>query len=107
MEELGFLNPLTKEKKINGERAKYWVSVGAKPSPTIYNLLIKEKALTGKKISVHKAKKGGQEAAMPVAPKAGTVAAPEAVAPAVAPENKPEGKKEEAKPEEVKTEQKT
>ena len=28
VEELGFVNPLTKEKKINKERAKHWLSVG-------------------------------------------------------------------------------
>lgn len=106
VEELGFLNPLTKEKKINGERAKYWVSVGAKPSPTIYNLLVNEKVLTGEKIPVHKAKKGGQEAAAPVAPKAGPVVTPEAGTAPIAPENKPEEKKEEVKSEEIKAEPK-
>lgn len=53
-EEVGFYNPLTKEKVLRGDRIKYWLSVGAKPSPTVYNLLISEKIVVGKKIDVHK-----------------------------------------------------
>ena len=53
-EEVGFWNPLTKEKKINSERIKYWLSKGAKASDTVYNLLVKEKVIEGKKIDVHK-----------------------------------------------------
>lgn len=51
---LGFYNPLTKEKKINVERAKYWMSVGAKPSDTVFNFLISEKIIEGKKRPKHK-----------------------------------------------------
>ena len=54
VEEVGFFNPLTKEKSLKGERIKYWISKGAKASDTVYNLLIKEKILEGKKIDVHK-----------------------------------------------------
>jgi len=54
VEEVGFWNPLTKEKVLRQERIKYWVSVGAKPSPTVFNLLISEKILEGKKIPKHK-----------------------------------------------------
>jgi len=57
VEEVGFLNPLTKEKGLKPERIKYWMSKGAKPSSTVYNLLIKEKILEGEKIPVHKKKK--------------------------------------------------
>jgi small subunit ribosomal protein S16 len=67
-EEVGFYNPLTKEKNLKGDRIKYWISVGAKPSPTVHNLLISEKifaelrsshalakvsAIEGNKIPVH------------------------------------------------------
>ncbi len=58
VEEVGFLNPITKEKNLKAERIKYWISKGAKPSDSVYNLLIKEKVLEGKKIPVHKKKKG-------------------------------------------------
>lgn len=97
-EELGFLNPITKENKINGERAKYWISKGAKPSDTVYNLLIKEKILEGKKIPVHKKSKKKQE----------EIKKEEVAAPAPAEENKPEeAKKEEPvnPPQEEKKEQ--
>ena len=54
VEQVGFYNPLRGEKKLNSERIKYWLSVGAKPSDTVYNLLISEKIVEGKKIDVHK-----------------------------------------------------
>ena len=57
VEEVGFYNPLTKEKVLKSERLKYWLSVGAKPSATIQNLLISEKITEGKKIPVHKKSK--------------------------------------------------
>ena len=42
LENLGFYNPVIqpKEIKLNEERIKYWLSVGAKPSATVQNLLI-------------------------------------------------------------------
>ena len=58
LEILGFYNPLTKERKVNAERAKYWISVGAKPSETAHNLLVSEKIIEEKKIPSHKKKKG-------------------------------------------------
>lgn len=54
VEEVGFWNPLTKEKVLRGERIKHWLLVGAKPSPSVFNLLISEKIIEGKKIQVHK-----------------------------------------------------
>jgi len=57
VEEVGFYNPLTKEKVLRAERIKYWLSKGAKPSDTVYNLLVKEKILEGKKIPKHKVSK--------------------------------------------------
>ena len=39
VEEVGFYNPLTKEKVLKDERIKYWLSVGAQPSETVHNLL--------------------------------------------------------------------
>jgi len=65
VEEVGFYNPRSKEKVLKGERIKYWLSVGAKPSPSIYNLLIKEKIIEGKKIDVHKKAKGKKATSAP------------------------------------------
>ncbi len=61
IEEVGFWNPLTKEKVLKQERIRYWLSVGAKPSVTVHNLLISEKILEGKKIPVHKIAKKVEE----------------------------------------------
>jgi small subunit ribosomal protein S16 len=65
IEELGFLNPLTKKISLNKERILYWMSKGAKESDTVHNLLVKNKILEGKKISVHKKSKKKQEGAAP------------------------------------------
>lgn len=95
VEEVGFLNPLKKERSLKPERIKYWLSVGAKPSPTIYNLLISEKIIEGKKIPLHKKSKKPAETSVPaVAP---SVAPVPVVAPVPAPISVPveEPKKEE------------
>lgn len=52
LEILGFKNPKTKEKKMDAERIKYWLSVGAKTSVTVHNMLISEKIVEGEKINV-------------------------------------------------------
>ncbi len=49
VEEVGFYNPLTKEKRVNTERMKYWMSQGAQPSDTVFNILVDEKIVKGKK----------------------------------------------------------
>ncbi|MDO8524361.1 MAG: 30S ribosomal protein S16 [bacterium] len=54
LEIVGFLNPFTKEKDIKADRIKHWISVGAKPSDTVHNILVKEKVIEAKKIAVHK-----------------------------------------------------
>lgn len=73
VEVLGFFNPLTKEKKIDAERAKYWLSVGAQPSDTLRNFLISAGIMVGKKVDVHKKSKKTAEA--PIVPVASTVSA--------------------------------
>jgi small subunit ribosomal protein S16 len=92
VEEVGFYNPVTKEKVLRQERIKYWLSVGAKPSPTVFNLLVSEKIVEGKKIDVHKKPKEKKAASVPLA--SGTTAS-QGEKPAEAP--KPEEKKEEIK----------
>ena len=61
IEEVGFWNPQSKEKVLKKDRILYWLSVGAKPSPTVFNLLVSEKIIEGKKIDVHK--KGKEKSA--------------------------------------------
>ena len=57
LEQVGFYNHLTKEKILKDARLKYWLSVGAKPSATVYNLLVSAKIIEGKKIPKHKKSK--------------------------------------------------
>lgn len=59
VEEVGFYNPVTKEKKLIAERIKYWLGVGAQASDTVYNLLVAEKIIEGnkRKINITKSKK--------------------------------------------------
>jgi len=37
---------------VKADRVKYWISVGAQTSPTVYNLLISQGVLEGKKKNV-------------------------------------------------------
>lgn len=57
VEDLGSYSPFTKKATINNERANYWIKIGAKASPTVHNLFIREGVITGKKIATHKQKK--------------------------------------------------
>ena len=63
VEEVGFYNPVTKEKVLKPERLKYWISQGAQPTPTVSNLLVSEKVTEGKKTPKHKKSKKKEEAA--------------------------------------------
>ncbi len=65
VEEVGFYNPLTKEKVLKSERIKYWLSKGAKPSSTLQNLLISEKIIEGKKVPIYMKKKPKETEAKP------------------------------------------
>jgi small subunit ribosomal protein S16 len=59
IELLGNYNPIVKEKPIvlNAERIKYWLSVGAQPSVTVHNLLVKSKIIDAPKKKVSAPKK--------------------------------------------------
>ncbi|MBI2610835.1 30S ribosomal protein S16 [Candidatus Kaiserbacteria bacterium] len=63
IEKLGTYNPKTKERTMNAERVKYWMSVGAKPSATVHNALVSLGILDAKKINVLPAYKAPAEAA--------------------------------------------
>ena len=54
VEEVGVYNPLTKQRNLKGDRIKYWISMGAQPSPSVHNMLITDKVIEGKKIAKHK-----------------------------------------------------
>ncbi|MBM3281459.1 MAG: 30S ribosomal protein S16 [Candidatus Harrisonbacteria bacterium] len=57
LEDLGYYNPHSKETKINADRVKHWISVGAQKTDTVNNLLVKNAVIEGKKIAVHSRKK--------------------------------------------------
>lgn len=54
IEFLGSWNPRTKAVTLKRERILHWLSQGAKPSPTVHNLLIAHGVIEGAKIAVHK-----------------------------------------------------
>ena len=60
VEDLGYVNPLTKKTSFNKERIQYWLSKGAQASETIHNWLVSEKIIEAKKIHVSKISKKKQ-----------------------------------------------
>ena len=52
VELVGNYNPKNKDRNLKEDRIKYWMSVGAKPSGTVHNMLISAGIITGKKINV-------------------------------------------------------
>lgn len=77
LEIVGTVNPHTSPATValDAERIKYWLSVGAQPSPTVYNLLVEQGVIAGPKKTIKRV--------TPTAPAAET-AAPTAEAPAAA-----------------------
>lgn len=103
VDELGFINPLTKEKSLDKEKAKHWISKGAQPSDTVHNLLVKEGVIEGKKIDVHKkSKKKAEKKESASAPAEATADKEVKKEPASASAEAPADKEE--KPEELKEE---
>jgi small subunit ribosomal protein S16 len=72
---VGSYNPRTTPKTIilNEDRIKEWMSKGAQPSPTVHNLLVNAKVITGEKVKAttgdvkNAHKKEGSKAAEPAA----------------------------------------
>jgi len=92
LEILGNYNPRSKVTEVKKDRILYWISKGAKPSPTVHNLLIDQNVIEAEKQVASSGKKRRKKAE---AEKAAEAA------------KKPEG--EEAKPadDKVKTEDKS
>ncbi|MBU4142465.1 30S ribosomal protein S16 [Patescibacteria group bacterium] len=100
IEILGSYNPRLKTKVLKAERIQYWISKGAQPSPTMHNLLVNEKIITGPKVKAWHPKKKTQEAKA----KAAAEEAQKAAEPAPVEEAEKEVKAEIPAEEEVKTE---
>ena len=54
IDDLGHYNPFTKAAELNKDRVVHWIKVGAQPTATVHNLLVRNKVIEGKKVSVHK-----------------------------------------------------
>ncbi len=52
LEKLGSYNPKTKERILDTERIEHWMKMGAKPSPTMHNMLVSAGVLKKPKINV-------------------------------------------------------
>lgn len=98
VEDLGYVDPLTKKKNLKKERIQYWISKGAQPSATINNLLVAEKIIEGKKIHVSKFSKKKQ-AEVDKAKADAAASAKASTAKEATPETLVEAPAEEAKPE--------
>ncbi len=91
-EEIGTINRLAKQIKLDKERVAYWISKGAVPSPTVNNILVSQKLIEGKKIAVHKQPKKKEGKAAPAAgatPAAAAKPAGQKEAPQEAPKEAP------------------
>ena len=53
VEDLGYFNPHSKEKRIEGERVKHWIQSGAQPTETVHNLLVRESVIDEPKLKSH------------------------------------------------------
>ena len=76
VEKVGTYNPKTKEKQFNADRIKYWLSVGAKASATVHNMLVSAKIVTGAKIVKHQEKPAAQVTEEKSAPAEGGSSSP-------------------------------
>ena len=71
---------------MNIERIKYWLSVGAKASDTMHNMLVTVGVIQGKKINILPAyKEPAKEESKPAAESSGEAKKEEAATPAEAP----------------------
>ena len=52
VEKVGTYNPKTKQLNLVADRIKYWLSVGAKASGTVHNMLVSAGIVKGKKVNV-------------------------------------------------------
>lgn len=89
-EDVGSYDPFSKKATINGERVTHWIKMGAQPSPTVWNLLVREKLVSGATRPIKMSKKKGSADAKPARPAGGALAdKAEEVKPAAAAAEKP------------------
>ncbi len=54
LELLGHYDPHSKDRKVQEERIKYWISKGAQVSPTLNNMFVDMKVIDGPKVQARK-----------------------------------------------------
>ena len=84
VEDLGYVDPLTKKKNFKKDRILYWISKGAQPSPSIHNLLVSEKIIDAKKVKISNISKKKQKEIADASASAKATADKAATPPAVA-----------------------
>jgi small subunit ribosomal protein S16 len=52
VEDLGSYSTTTKKAQLKGERVSYWLGIGAQPTVTVHNLLVKEGVLKAPKVKL-------------------------------------------------------
>lgn len=70
VDQIGFYNPKTKERTLDEGKVKHWLSVGAKASATVHNMLVSKGVVKGKKINVLPAYKAPEAAPAEAVPAA-------------------------------------
>lgn len=61
IEILGHHNPRTKETVLKNDRITHWIKQGAQATPTVWNMLLEQKVVEGKKESVSHLSKSRQK----------------------------------------------
>ncbi|MCP6719702.1 MAG: 30S ribosomal protein S16 [Patescibacteria group bacterium] len=56
VDDLGWFDPHSKKFDIKKEKVEHWIKVGAKPTDSVHNLLVKAEIIKAPKISVHSRK---------------------------------------------------
>lgn len=57
VDDLGWLDPHAKKFELKKERVEYWLKVGAKPTASVHNLLVRAGIIDEPKIPVHSTRK--------------------------------------------------
>lgn len=62
VEDIGYWNPHSDQFSLKKERVEHWLKVGAQPTDSLHNLLVRAEIIKGPKIPVHSSsKKSAQE----------------------------------------------
>lgn len=77
LEMLGSYDPRSDRTELNAERITHWMSMGAKTSDTVHNLLVSHKIIDAKKINILPAYKKPEEKTVEPEASAETAAEPE------------------------------